>query len=139
MPPGWLARVDLLCADIGALLSDEAAQFFSVGQIKEKFGTLRFYWTLAASNEDRCRTRATHAKGRSLEDLIVSLVERAFLDSASICDICGMPGRVWSDVAPAERQDRGAVRPDDLLDFWELRCWCVDHARAVVAIKRSQY
>lgn len=39
LPPGWLARVDLLCADIEALLPDDAVQFFSVRQIKEKFGS----------------------------------------------------------------------------------------------------
>ena len=136
--PGWLARADRLCADIEALLSDDAAQLFSVQQIKEKFGTLRFYWRLAKSGDDRCRTRATPAEGRSLEDLIESLVEQAWRDSASICDICGMLGRIWSDVAAAEHLDRGVARPDDLFDFWKLRCWCVGHARAVAAIERSQ-
>jgi hypothetical protein len=45
LPAGWHDIVDRLCTDLEQILDTRAPQF-SVAQIKEKFGALRFYWDL---------------------------------------------------------------------------------------------
>ena len=45
VPVGWTAIVRTLFAGIDALLNDEQARCLKVGQIKEKFGTLRLYFS----------------------------------------------------------------------------------------------
>jgi hypothetical protein len=45
LPAGWYGIVDRLCTDLEQMLDARAPQF-SVAQIKEKFGSLRFYWDL---------------------------------------------------------------------------------------------
>lgn len=42
---GWFALVDQLCADLEAILGDRGEDFV-VDQVKQKFGGLRFYWSL---------------------------------------------------------------------------------------------
>jgi len=42
---GWFALVDALCTDLEAILGDRA-EAFVVDQVKEKFGGLRFYWSM---------------------------------------------------------------------------------------------
>jgi hypothetical protein len=45
LPAGWYGIVDRLCTDLERILDARAPQF-SIAQIKEKFGSLRFYWDL---------------------------------------------------------------------------------------------
>jgi hypothetical protein len=45
LPTGWYGIVDRLCTDLERILDARAPQF-SIAQIKEKFGSLRFYWDL---------------------------------------------------------------------------------------------
>lgn len=68
---GWYALLSKLCEDLSKVVSDD----FQVLQVKEKFGTLRFY--VANSN-------------RQTEDLI----DKAEAASGHTCEECGEPGKL---------------------------------------------
>ncbi|EGW54884.1 hypothetical protein [Candidatus Endoriftia persephonae] len=43
--PGWLPILEELFSNIAEQLTPDASQRFRINQIKEKFGTLRFYYS----------------------------------------------------------------------------------------------
>jgi hypothetical protein len=74
---GWLRLIHNLCKEIQAeLVKDGKVKEFKVDQVKEKFGTLRFYYSGYDS------------------DKISELVEDAEERSATICEVCGLPGKI---------------------------------------------
>jgi hypothetical protein len=84
IPTGWGRWIDCeagwypILADLEAKLSTLDPDY-TVLQIKEKFGTLRFYCATEANDDD--------ARRRFDE-----LVRRAEQDSATTCERCGAPG-----------------------------------------------
>lgn len=71
LPAGWLNLTDTLCRDLICLGPN-----FRVIQIKEKFGTLRFY-----------------AYGCSKDQLdLIKVAEEA---SGKICEYCSQPAELW--------------------------------------------
>ena len=88
--PGWARLVNALLTEIDGLLTDEQAQRFEVWQIKEKFGTLRFYWKLQDSE---------HAPPDEvlLNTRIMERVRVAERESATVCERCGAPGTLGED------------------------------------------
>ena len=66
---GWFGLIDQLLADI-CILDPHVA----VLQVKEKFGTLRFYIEL---------------KDSSQKEKVYDLIHKAELKSATICEVCG--------------------------------------------------
>src|SRR5688500_4147241 len=50
-PRGWTAIMNRLCAAIDGLLDDGQASRFRVEQVKEKFGSLRFYYSVAGKSK----------------------------------------------------------------------------------------
>lgn len=99
LPTGWFHIVDALCRDIEALLESEPDRL-EVTQIKEKFGGLRFYYSLEGAEDmfldiqmDRgIQTIVGHGDGPPLMDQIRSLVDAASLRSTTTCQDCGAPG-----------------------------------------------
>lgn len=87
---GWRFLLGDLLQRIAATLSDEEKQEFQISQIKEKFGTLRFY-TYGGS------------------DRIDALVESAERASEITCDVCAGRGRIrnsgWVSVRCDEHVD----------------------------------
>ena len=78
---GWLPLLKQLCLDITVELEKlpkEERDNFQVSQVKEKFGTLRFY---------------TYGEN----EVIHQLVQKAESASCSICETCGAPGTVRTD------------------------------------------
>lgn len=75
---GWRPLIHDLLTRIDALLGPERA--IEVDQIKEKFGSLRFYW----------RGDVTDAERKSIRELI-DAVSHA---SGKICELCGKPGMI---------------------------------------------
>lgn len=71
---GWFALIDTLCAEIQFYSDHNPIPQVVATQVKEKFGTLRFY-TLGSGDE---RTRG--------------MVSMAVAMSAHICEVCGLPG-----------------------------------------------
>jgi hypothetical protein len=76
---GWRDLLERACVRIGNALDGDA---YKVAQIKEKFGTLRFYW-------DGDMSDATKSK---VDEAIALAVAR----SACTCEICGAEGRLYS-------------------------------------------
>ena len=88
---GWRDLLERACVRIEAALVEGGA--FRVLQIKEKFGTLRFYWSGDMSDAAKAR----------VEEAIALATAR----SACTCEICGAEGRLrnrggWFATACAE-------------------------------------
>ena len=72
---GWYKLLDELCADIVRLASDAGIPVPTVRQIKEKFGTLRFYIDVET-------------------DAMYERICEAELESSKTCERCGKPGEL---------------------------------------------
>lgn len=70
---GWYKLLDELCADIIRLANEEGIPVPTVQQIKEKFGTLRFYMDVET-------------------DAMYERISEAELESSKTCERCGEPG-----------------------------------------------
>lgn len=73
--PGWYKIIEKLCADICAIIERDKLQDVYVTQIKEKYGTLRFYLN-TETNE------------------MSELVGKAAAESSITCEECGQPGKI---------------------------------------------
>lgn len=110
---GWYELVDRLCTDIERALKPELARQFVALQIKEKFGTLRFYWRLGGASGDLhvdvfstgdpvvvessvnkakpSRARSAHRINQAREQ-VRELVDAACDASCTVCMRCGARG-----------------------------------------------
>lgn len=102
LPPGWYALMDSLCEQIDAVLGADAPTF-RVDQIKEKFGTLRLYWSLGRRSRSTVDviSASGHVRfGTSTRDEIAAridmLISAAEAESARTCEQCGAPGRLMN-------------------------------------------
>jgi hypothetical protein len=97
-PDGWAALVVRLADQIAAVLDENHRVEFRVHQVKEKFGSLRFYWACPSMPPRGFQARA-HADGERWEtrpegdDAIHALVRRAEEESSRTCQRCGGPGQ----------------------------------------------
>ena len=101
--PGWQPLVWHLLTSINTSLNDADARDFQILQVKEKWGTLSFYF----QSPDRVR------------DQINGLVERASQESATTCMQCGKPAAIadnggWKAVLCADHQTQPLSRLGDL-------------------------
>jgi len=98
---GWYDLIDKLCTDIEAALGPEACAAFEVRQIKEKFGTLRFYYRLGESEDLHIDVMSEAGRQHFVRRLSVEadddqdvmrvreLVNAACSESESLCEECG--------------------------------------------------
>lgn len=70
---GWHPLIEKLCADIKSVLKED--DMFRVEQVKEKFGTLRFYYSGSTNTDVR------------------ELVWEAEEKTGKICEVCGKAGK----------------------------------------------
>lgn len=107
LPPGWYALVDKLCSDITTALGLEACASFESRQIKEKYGTLRFYFRINGHADLHIDimspaghshlVRATPAKPQDLDEVenrLRELVGAACSASEATCQTCGAPAEL---------------------------------------------
>lgn len=93
---GWLELIAALCARINEILESEPGASMDVRQVKEKFGTLRFYYSLHGASDEVAES-ISHA---------VDLAEEA---SGHICERCGCAAKLqtntgwWSTLCPSCR------------------------------------
>lgn len=71
---GWYDLIDILCGSIQSYIDDNKKPQITVSQVKEKFGTLRFYTN-------------------GSDDLITGMIWMAEHMSCRICETCGKPGK----------------------------------------------
>lgn len=83
--PGWYPIVAKLNEDIAALYPD-----YQVLQVKEKFGGLRYYYEIYKQGDDFFEP--------VLDDKVDELVREAEEKSLKICELCGEPGELKTDV-----------------------------------------
>lgn len=106
---GWFPVFAKLCEDIDALLGDDKLGFHWE-QIKEKFGSARFYWAMKGHTpsvhfdfigpsgmDTLVRKGAARAKSSAdtlpaLLESIAALVQEAAQTTRHICLVCGQPG-----------------------------------------------
>ncbi|MCS3445936.1 MULTISPECIES: hypothetical protein [Bradyrhizobium] len=100
---GWRDLLDRMCVRIRAAVQSGGGTF-KFSQIKEKYGTLRVYWSGALSPE-----------ATALVEEAIALAEAR---SATSCEVCGEPGRLYGDgwlttrcAAHAEGRAPVEVRP----------------------------
>jgi hypothetical protein len=77
---GWCDLLDRACGRIEAALAGNGT--FTALQIKEKYGTLRFYWRGRLPSEAKAR--------------VEEAIELAEARSACTCEVCGAEGRLHS-------------------------------------------
>lgn len=100
LPPGWYDILDRLCSGIEAVLGDEIGRF-RVEQIKEKYGTLRFYYSLDGRAKLSMDITASGSRARMQERSgdrpsvrIDELIDRAEEESSRTCEECGAAARL---------------------------------------------
>jgi hypothetical protein len=84
---GWYSLIDGLCASIIKILEENnyTSSDIKTDQVKEKFGSLRFYYHFNKQVPD------------SVEKAISDLVETAERLSSEICETCGNHGKTYND------------------------------------------
>jgi hypothetical protein len=106
--PGWLGIIEDLCARIDAALSRDERQAVHFLQIKEKFGTLRAYLSVALPRVDAISPDAyaslsidesSDQTSSALHRRLAPLVRAAEVESHRRCLLCGAPGRLRDDRA----------------------------------------
>ncbi|MCA1542015.1 hypothetical protein I6F18_18815 [Bradyrhizobium sp. NBAIM32] len=100
---GWRELLERACARIRKAVSADGGSFRAT-QIKEKYGSLRFYWSGRLSPEARA--------------LVEEAIDLAEARSATTCEICGEQGRLHGGGWLAARcavhaEGRPAVPVDD--------------------------
>lgn len=78
---GWEQLIVTLCERANTILEGERNAVFSVRQVKEKFGELRFYYHLENAKEETA-------------SLVRQAVDQASAVSIHVCEACGQPGRL---------------------------------------------
>jgi len=76
---GWYSVIDKLCKKIMEILSMQELIDLRIDQVKEKYGTLRFYYSGVDFNR--------------IEDLVIEAAE----ESARVCEECGKEGKLRED------------------------------------------
>jgi hypothetical protein len=103
--PGWLDIVERLCADIDAIVPENEKEHLLVVQIKEKFGTLRFYLDVAPPRIDIISPSGvvsgsmplSQKRHRAWLEQVDALVRAAEQESSKRCLFCGAPGKLRTD------------------------------------------
>lgn len=83
---GWCALLETLCRHIQPILDTEPQASMQVLQVKEKFGTLRFYYSLQNATDE-------------LSQRIRAAVNQAESASGHICERCGCAGTLQTDAS----------------------------------------
>ncbi len=100
---GWFGLVGNLCRDIELVLKADGCNAFICHQIKEKFGTLRFYWSHGESrdiyidfvdNDGAVTGTVSRGEFDAQKELVRGLVDAAMSASGVTCEECGRAGKL---------------------------------------------
>ncbi len=135
---GWFPTFVQLCDGVDALLAEDKRGFNWL-QIKEKWGTARFYWEMQGSSTVRLDLRipgqltsvrileqAAGSAQSSLAERITDLVREAEHDTLSQCIVCGGLATISDEEAwvLALCEEHAQVRRS--VDHWSA--WMKEHA-----------
>ena len=81
---GWCQLLEALCARLDTILRESPGSAIAVEQVKEKFGGLRFYYSLRGADD-------------ATAEAIREAVKLAKAASERICENCGRPGELRND------------------------------------------
>ena len=111
---GWFKLIDQMCYDVIKLIDDKNIEVIAT-QVKEKFGGLRFYYSLIDNDSPFlklklliqsimfsnklvravCRNRYFRRKfWKTTSEKISDRIDKAERDSYKICETCGEPGNI---------------------------------------------
>jgi len=96
--PGWWPLLLEAFAVIKAVVDPHPGYRFTVRQIKEKFGGLRFYYHLHKDGEDEEEIRFGDEEEEQnevrmrLHQQIGAIIDAAEVKAAHTCEVCGEPG-----------------------------------------------
>lgn len=99
--PGWLPLLEKLLSEIADCLSQQDAARFNITQIKEKFGSLRVYYSGQGlrvdfqSEDGICSIRGANPNSELTQ--IDDLIEQAEKNSGQTCMYCGDEGTLRTD------------------------------------------
>jgi len=85
--PGWYDIIEIACKQI-KFISDQTGVEIVAKQIKEKFGTLRFYIGVYWPKD----SKISNEEIGITEDIIDTIINNAEMMSANTCEECGEPG-----------------------------------------------
>ena len=105
---GWFALFAKMCEDVDATLGPDKRGFHFT-QIKEKFGSARFYWTMRREAEDgpmrvkfndftesgqvvHLSRNKTLESATNLAQRVAAIIDAAELETEHLCIACGKPG-----------------------------------------------
>lgn len=109
---GWVGIVDKLLGDIDKLLSDEEARKLEIKQVKEKFGTLRFYSSYPDDDDDDDDEAREPTRADAIRSAILALVRAAEAESEVTCETCGQPGILRETQWRSVKCDQHAAPPE---------------------------
>lgn len=93
-PEGWFNILSELCKKL-EFLNNTLCKNYNVQivaeQVKEKFGTLRFYYNILPFCEDENLEKTYHI----INDIVSDIVNMAEVKSGEICQICGK--EIWAE------------------------------------------
>ncbi len=104
---GWYQLIKDMCAEITAAYEAEGAQVdLVVDQLKEKYGTLRFYYHHKGQDAEvdaiDCLSGGSSLQTRpvssALRQKVAQIVGNYEEKSAHICETCGKPGSLRTDL-----------------------------------------
>jgi len=102
--PGWDPLIALLCEQLDLVLVRSGKGTIGISQIKEKFGTLLFYYDPQGIND--CWLQE-----------ISGVVELFQIASQRVCEVCGQPGRLrrknWSRTLCESCAIAAGISPDN--------------------------
>lgn len=92
---GWFHIINVLCAQLEDQVTNHGAPTPIVRDVKEKYGTLRFY-------ADDCN---------EVQDALIYMAEEL---SGVTCEVCGKPGRRRAQYETETRCDEHVTPPRDI-------------------------
>lgn len=101
VPPGWLALLEQLCAQIDALLSTGEKRAFYWTDARERLGTLRLSWSGYRSalrfwwGGEAAGREFVEGPAKEAVDALIREAERV---SERTCLLCGAPGKLRAGI-----------------------------------------
>lgn len=94
---GWMPMFAKLCEQIDALLGVDKRDFHWT-QLKEKFGSARFHWSMDGARQGADlispeRLAAAKKSAETLREQIALIVGEAQAKTQHMCIVCGQPGK----------------------------------------------